>query len=117
MGAYFTQLSVLGKGAVLCPASGIFDFNLRSNVMVNFDGRNVSSGSRLLGGCLGHGAFLGAELPMGSGQELPNGCILVKNPRDVVGDMSQALPPGVVRVDRGRPRNRPAGSPLRVQRG
>jgi hypothetical protein len=117
LGAYFTQFSVLGNGAVLCPASGIFDFNLRSNVVVNFNGRNVSCGSRLLGGCLGHGAFLGAEVPMASGQELPNGCVLVKSPRDVVGDISQALPNGVVRVDRGRPRNRPSGLTLRVQPG
>ncbi|HVX12796.1 MAG TPA: hypothetical protein VHC22_16560 [Pirellulales bacterium] len=117
IGAYFTQLSVLGNGAVLCPASGIFDFNLRSNVTVNFEGRSVSCGSRLLGGCLGHGAFLGAEVPMASGQELPNGCVLVKSPRDVVVDASQNLPAGVIRVDRGRPRNRPAGTTLRVQPG
>jgi carbonic anhydrase/acetyltransferase-like protein (isoleucine patch superfamily) len=117
LGAYFTQLSVIGNGAALCPASGIFDFNLRSNVNVNFEGRAVSCGSRLLGGCLGHGAFLGAEVVMGGGQELPNGCVLVKSPRDVVGDVSQPLPVGIVRVDRGRPRNRPAGAKLRVQPG
>ncbi|HET6879666.1 MAG TPA: hypothetical protein VFI31_05915 [Pirellulales bacterium] len=117
MGAYFTQLSVLGKGAVLCPASGIFDFNLRSNVMVNFDGRTVSCGSRLLGGCLGHGAFLGADVPLASGQELPNGCMLVKSPQYVASDVNQNLPAGVVRVDRGRPRNRPGGPTLRIQPG
>lgn len=118
MGAYFTQLSVLGRGAATCPASVIFDFNLRSSVSVSFEGRNVNCGSRLLGGCLGHGAFLGAEVLMASGQELPNGCILVRSPRDVVGDATQSLPSGVVRVDRGRSRNRPAaGDSLRVQPG
>jgi carbonic anhydrase/acetyltransferase-like protein (isoleucine patch superfamily) len=118
MGAYFTQLSVVGRGAALCPASGIFDFNLRSNVNVAFEGRSVSCGSRLLGGCLGHGAFLGAEVIMASGQELPNGCVLVRSPRDIVGDLSQALPQGVVRVDRGRPRNRPSlDNSLRIQPG
>jgi hypothetical protein len=118
MGAQFTQLSVLGRGAVTCPTSAIFDFHLRGSVSVNFEGRNVSCGSRLLGGCLGHGAFLGAEVFMGSGQELPNGCILVRSPRDIVGDLNQTLPSGVVRVDRGRLRNRPAtGDSLRVQPG
>ena len=117
LGAYFTQLSVLGRGAAMCPASGIFDFNLRGNVTVNFEGRTVSCGSRLLGGCLGHGALLGAEVALGSGQEMPNGCILVKHPRDVVGDLSQALPANVVRVDRGRPRKRPNEASLRVQPG
>jgi hypothetical protein len=56
-------------------------------------------------------------VPLGSGQEVPNGCILVKNPREMVGDVNQALPVGVVRVDRGRPRQRPAGPSLRVQGG
>jgi hypothetical protein len=103
---------------VLCPDSGIFDFNLRSNVNVSFEGRTVSCGSRFLGGCLGHAAFLGAEVIMASGQELPNGCVLVRSPRDLVNDLTQALPQGVVRVDRGRPRNRPSDDgTLRIQPG
>ena len=106
VGAYFTQLSVIGRGAALCPSSGTYDFNLRGNVPVAFQGRSVSSGSRMLGSCLGHGAFLGAEVTLSSGQELPNGCILVRNPRDVVGDVSRNLPPGVLRLDRGRRRSR-----------
>ncbi|HUY87246.1 MAG TPA: hypothetical protein VMV10_00780 [Pirellulales bacterium] len=109
VGAYFTQLSVIGRGAALCPSSGTYDFNLRGNVPVAFQGRSVTSGSRMLGSCLGHGAFLGAEVTLASGQELPNGCILVRNPREVVGDVSRNLPSGVLRLDRGRRRSRPAG--------
>ena len=118
IGTHFTQLSVLGRGAALCPTSAIFDFNLRSSVNVSFEGRTVSSGSRLLGGCLGHSAFLGANVFLASGQEMPNGCVLVRSPRDVVSDLTQNLPAGVVRVDRGRPRNRPsADGSLRIQPG
>ncbi|HQU43971.1 MAG TPA: hypothetical protein PK867_14225 [Pirellulales bacterium] len=117
IGAYFTQLSVLGRGAAMCPASGIFDINLRGNISVNFEGRTVSCGARLLGGCLGHGALLGADVLMGSGQEMPNGCTLVKHPREIVGDLNQSLPANVVRVDRGRPRKRPSDPTLRVQPG
>jgi carbonic anhydrase/acetyltransferase-like protein (isoleucine patch superfamily) len=106
VGAYFTQLSVIGRGAALCPGSALFDFNLRGNVSVSFQGRTVSSGSRMLGGCIGHGAFLGAEVQMASGHELPAGCILVRSPRDVVGDVRQSLPADVVRVDRGPRRRR-----------
>ncbi|HVC99170.1 MAG TPA: hypothetical protein VND64_36235 [Pirellulales bacterium] len=102
VGSFFTQLSVLGRGAALCPTSGTYDFNLRGNVSVNFQGRSVSCGSRILGSCLGHGAFLGAGVVMASGQELPNGCILVRNPRELVSDINQGLPEGVVRMDRGR---------------
>jgi len=102
VGAYFTQLSVIGRGAALCPSSGTYDFNLRGNVSVNFQGRNISCGSRILGSCLGHGAFLGANVTLASGQEIPNGCILVRSPRELVTDVNQGLPEGVVRMDRGR---------------
>ena len=108
VGAYFTQFSVIGRGAALCPSSGTYDFNLRGNVHVMFQGRSVTSGSRMLGSCLGHGAFLGAEVTLASGQELPNGCILVRNPRELVTDVGQGLPPGVLRLDRGRRRPPPA---------
>jgi len=108
VGAYFTQFSVIGRGAALCPSSGTYDFNLRGNVHVTFQGRSVTSGSRMLGSCLGHGAFLGAEVTLASGQEMPNGCILVRNPRELVTDVAQGLPPGVLRLDRGRRRPPPA---------
>ncbi|HEV3006728.1 MAG TPA: hypothetical protein VGX78_19820 [Pirellulales bacterium] len=111
VGAYFTQLSVIGRGAALCPASGTYDFNLRGNVVVNFQGRTISCGSRLLGSCLGHGAFLGAEVTLACGQELPNGCILVRNPRALVGDVSRGLPDNVIRLDRGRKGLRANGGP------
>ncbi|HVX63970.1 MAG TPA: hypothetical protein VHC19_25330 [Pirellulales bacterium] len=109
IGAYFTQLSVIGRGAALCPSSGTYDFNLRGNVPVSFQGRMVNSGSRMLGSCLGHGAFLGAEVTLASGQELPNGCILVRSPREIVGDVSEGLPAGVLRLDRGRRQTRRDG--------
>lgn len=109
IGAYFTQLSVVGRGAALCPTSALFDFNLRGSVNVSFDGRSVASGSKLLGGCAGHGAFLGAEVVLAPGQELPNGCILVRTPREVVGDVRQGTPPGVIRMDRGTARQKNDG--------
>ncbi len=116
VGAYFTQLSVVGRGAALCPSSGTYDFNLRGNVPVSFQGRTVSSGSRTLGSCLGHGAFLGAKVTLASGQKLPNGCILVRNPREVVSDVNQGLPAGVVRLDRGRRQVR-SGDDSRLAQG
>lgn len=109
IGAFFTQLSVVGRGAALCPTSAMFDFNLRGTVNVTFDGRTVASGSRLLGGCVGHGAFLGAEVVMAPGQELPNRCILVRTPREVVGDVRQGTPPGILRMDRGTRRQKNDG--------
>ncbi len=98
LGAFFSQFSVLGSGAVLCPDSGIFDFRFRGDVHVACEGRTVPSGSRLLGGCLGDRAFLGPGVRLLAGQELPNDCILVPNPRTTVCGLHRDLPPNVVRM-------------------
>lgn len=99
LGSFFTQFSVLGADAVLCPDSGIFDFHFQGEVAVQYEGRNVSSGTRLLGGCLGDGAFLGPGVRMLAGQELPNGCVLVPDPRTLVRRVDRPLPDGVLRID------------------
>ncbi len=102
LGAFFMQFSVLGAGAVLCPDSGIFDFRFRGDVYVTAGGASVPSGSRLLGGCLGDRAFLGPGVRLLAGQELPNDCVLVPNPRAGVRTPPHKLPDGVVRL-RHRP--------------
>jgi carbonic anhydrase/acetyltransferase-like protein (isoleucine patch superfamily) len=98
IGAYFTQFSLIGRGAVMCPGSVMYDFNFRGSVPVSHQGRGVPSGSRCLGGCLGHNAFLGAQVVLRSGQEVPNDCILIENPRTIVGNIETGLPEKVVRL-------------------
>lgn len=107
VGCFFLQLSVVGRGAAMCPNSGCFDFNLRGDVPVRFQGQSVGSGSRLLGACLGNDAFLGANVIVGCGQEIPNGAVLVRHPSELVGDVNETLPEGVLRLDRGRRRRPP----------
>jgi carbonic anhydrase/acetyltransferase-like protein (isoleucine patch superfamily) len=110
VGAQFTQFSVLGRGAVLCPVSGIFDFKIRGTVMVRDGDRLVASGSRFLGGCLGHGAFLGAGALLDSGQEVPNGCVLIHDPRAIHKDIDPRLRGGSIVTDRASlSRRRPPG--------
>ncbi len=106
------QLSVVGRGAVVCPQAGTHDFSLRRKISVmNSDGRSQSSGSKLLGSCFGHGAFLGPDVSFTAGQAIPNECILVRDPRTMISSVESGLPAGVVRLDRGRPRRGdPAGS-------
>lgn len=112
LGAAVVQLSVFGRGAVMCPASGIADFAMRGSVSLTLDGKSVSSGSRLLGGCLGDGAFIGPQLAMVCGRELPNGCILLPHPETVIRDVNKKLPRDVARVDSGRAalRKKPAAT-------
>jgi len=106
LGSLFTQFSVIGRSAVMCPDSGIFDFQFKGSVRVAFEGRTVPSGSRLLGGCLGDRVFLGPGVHLLCGQEIPNDCVLVESPRELVRSV-QELPERIVRIDRaGREESR-----------
>jgi len=102
-GSFFTQFSLLGRNAVLCPDGGFFDFRLHGEVQVNHHGQQVSSGSRLLGGCLGDRAFLGPGVKIVAGQEVPNDCILVESPRELVRDVETGLPEKILRLDARNP--------------
>jgi NDP-sugar pyrophosphorylase family protein len=105
MGSFFTQLSVMGRGAVLCPDAGMFDFRLHGDVEIKLYGEKQSSGSRLLGGCLGDRAFMGPGVKLLAGQEVPNDCILIESPRHLVRDVDGKLPERIMRIDAetGRP--------------
>ena len=73
---------------------------------VAHEGHSVPSGSRLLGGCLGDRAFIGPDVHLVCGQEVPNDCVLVQSPRGLVRDVEN-LPENVVRMDRaGRDKQR-----------
>jgi carbonic anhydrase/acetyltransferase-like protein (isoleucine patch superfamily) len=102
IGSFFGQFSVLGRGAVMCPDSGMFDFQLKGSVRVLHQGQSVPSGSRLLGGCLGHRAFLGPHARVLCGQEIPNDCILVESPRQLIRGVQGGLPEHILRMDEGR---------------
>ena len=108
LGSFFTQMSVLGNGAVMCPDSGILDFSFRNSVPVEFQQATVPCGSQLLGGCLGDRAFLGPGLNLAAGQELPNDCVLVPNPRGLVRGLGRPLPEHALQIDgaTGRPISR-----------
>ncbi|MEM9283364.1 MAG: hypothetical protein AAGA96_16195 [Verrucomicrobiota bacterium] len=102
IGTYFTQFSILGNGAMVCPDAGILDFSFKGDVQVKIGGKKVNTGSRILGGCLGDGVFLGPGLRVMAGQEVPEGAVLVTSPRELVRDPDSKLPDGVWRIDSGR---------------
>jgi carbonic anhydrase/acetyltransferase-like protein (isoleucine patch superfamily) len=100
IGTFFNQLSVFGRSSVLCPDAGIYDFQFKGSVRVEHEGHSAPSGSRILGGCLGDRAFMGPGVHLLCGQELPNDCILVKNPQEMVRGVEKGMPDCVVRIDR-----------------
>ncbi|HUS39354.1 MAG: hypothetical protein WBF93_13780 [Pirellulales bacterium] len=104
----FIQLSVFGRDSVVCPESGTTDFVIRGTVKIDVDGKKISSGSRYLGCCVGDGAFLGPNVHLVGGVEIPNGCQLIPNPRGMVTDANTGIPSHLLRVDKGRSRRRAA---------
>ncbi len=111
LGTIFCQMSVLGRGSAICPEAGFMDTSLRGDAQLLLDGRRIASGSRLLGGCLGEEAFLGPGVHVGAGFEIPNGCVLVQHPRQVVRDVDEAVPESVWRLDSRRLRRKRGGQP------
>ncbi len=102
LGTVFCQMSVLGRGSVICPEAGFMDTSLRGDAQLALDGRRIGSGSRLLGGCLGEEAFLGPGVHVSAGFEVPNNCVLVEHPRTVVRNVDEAVPDNVWRLDSRR---------------
>lgn len=106
IGSYFMQMSAIGHSAVMCPDSGILDFNLRGQVPVRHQGETIRLGSSLMGGAVGDDAFLGPKVSVSFGCEIPNGCVLIQSPRHYVREVGpgKSLPENVLRMDRGRGR-------------
>lgn len=71
-----TQQSVLGRQAMTA-GPAIFDLNLERDVRVEFDGRLVSSGQRVLGAALGHRVRIGSGVSIASGRSIPSGYFIV----------------------------------------
>lgn len=101
VGCFFNQLSVIGDRAVLCPDSGMLDYSMRRSVQVQQAGQYVATGSRLLGSCIGDDAFLGPGVIVACGFQVPSGCTLLADPRNVVRELND-LPDGIKRMDSGR---------------
>lgn len=96
---YVSQLTVIGRGANLCPGSWALDFNFNGTVPIRYENRTIESGSRILGTCIGPGAFLGPRVTVAAGREIPPGAILIQNPADIVCRMDREMPHTVVRID------------------
>ncbi len=111
------QMSLLGRDAFVSTDSRLLDLKFDGDVPVEVDGRRVSSGSRFLGSCVGHGASVGAGVFLQYGMAVPNGVALVKEPREVVRRIEEGregaplvVEGGVARPMRGARRTTPRGS-------
>lgn len=69
--------SILGRQSFLTTGVIFWSDALEGNVHVEHRGAELDSGRRVLGGCAGHRASLGARTIVAPGRALPNGAVVV----------------------------------------
>jgi hypothetical protein len=93
-GQQLMQRCLLGRRAVTTLGSYFIDLNFEREVRVLLDGELHPAGTNFLGSAVGHGARVGTGFWMASGRAIPNDCLVVRNPSDVVSRIPSDLPPG-----------------------
>ena len=74
----FLNTSVMGRDSFFAIGSVLTDFRFDGRtVTILKDGKVVDSGHIILGGCLGHNAYVGAGVTIAPGREIPNGARLL----------------------------------------
>ena len=94
VGQFLMQGFVIGRGVLAAPAGFAMDMKLGRDIVVEHQGRPVSTGKRFLGSCIGHQAVIGAGVWLDSGLEIPNGYHLVRDPDQMVRKVPKGLPTG-----------------------
>jgi carbonic anhydrase/acetyltransferase-like protein (isoleucine patch superfamily) len=100
-GQQLMQRCVLGRRAVTTLGSYFIDLNFDRDIRVALDGELQSSGTNFLGAAVGHGARVGTGFWMASGRAIPNDCLVVRDPSNVITHISPDLPPGQSLVNDG----------------
>lgn len=86
------QLSLFGRDVFLTWSALLADAKLQGQVRVEHDGAFVPIGTSFLGGCLGHGVRLGAQVLVAPGRAVPNGVILLGPPGQVAERFPSSAP-------------------------
>ena len=83
----FLNTSVMGRDSFFAIGSVLTDFRFDGRpVTVLKEGKVVDSGHIILGGCLGHHAYVGAGVTIAPGREIPNGARLLPERYKLVED-------------------------------
>jgi len=85
---------LIGRNVFMASLAYFFDVKFKGTIHVEHDGKLVDTGMNFLGGCVGHDAIIGPDCWIASGREVPNGAMIVKNPREVIASIPSDLPPG-----------------------
>jgi carbonic anhydrase/acetyltransferase-like protein (isoleucine patch superfamily) len=83
---------LIGRNVFMASLAYFFDIKLKGTIKLRHGGRIVDTGMNFLGGCVGHDAVVGPDVWIASGREIPNGAMVVKNPREVIFTIPPDLP-------------------------
>jgi hypothetical protein len=89
------QASLFGRDCAMTSAGVVLDLRTQGEVQVATAGGLKSVGTNFLGACFGHRTFLGADVHVNSGRQIPNGVVLIKAPGEVLSTIPPDLPPGM----------------------
>lgn len=88
------QMCLAGRGAALTPRATPVDVVPGGEIRVRRDGRLVPAGLPVLGSCFGHGCFVGADVLIAPGREIPNGVRIGPRPGRILAHIPEGLDPG-----------------------
>ncbi|MEW5854336.1 MAG: hypothetical protein AB2A00_36515 [Myxococcota bacterium] len=104
------QYCVAGRNAALTSLVRPMDMKYRDDVTVRIDGRTVAIKELMIGSCFGHGTFVGPDILIAPGREIPNNSVIAPPPGAVLTKVSpEAAKGGVTYVDAGTLKPLPSG--------
>ena len=97
------QFCVAGRNAGLTSLVRPMDMKYRDDVSIFLDGASVKVKGLMVGSCFGHGSFVGPEVLIAPGREIPNGTVVAPSPGAVMTRVADEVKVGgrVAHVDKG----------------
>ena len=83
---------LIGRNVFMASLAYFFDVKFQGTIKVWHEGNMVDTGMNFLGGCVGHNAIIGPDCWLASGREVPNGAMIIKNPKEVISSIPPDLP-------------------------
>ncbi len=88
------QYCMAGRRSALTSLVRPMDMKYRDNVRVRMDGKSVEIAELMVGSCFGHDTFIGPEVLIAPGREIPNGVVVAPRPGAVMTRVDPRLKDG-----------------------
>jgi carbonic anhydrase/acetyltransferase-like protein (isoleucine patch superfamily) len=85
------QYCVAGRRSALTSLVRPMDMKYRGDVTLRLDGRTIAVRELMVGSCFGHDSFVGPEVLIGPGREIPNRTVVAPRPGTVMTRVDAAV--------------------------